>query len=711
MKETININDAKLKMKELNIIVYGTIRDIESHFFTSFLNIDIICSYFKEVYIIIFENDSTDKTREMLITWSKISIMNVKKHIILKNDLEKIYPLRAHRLAYCRNYILNYIFDNNLHHTYDYAIHCDLDERFWGVDFQSIANCFQYDLESWDVMTCVNKNRKYYDFWALRCDTSWFNINIFSCAANNIDYNTKVESFENLLKNTNGLISTTSSFNGLGIYKLQSIIYCRYNADYKCNICNNKNRGCWEDNDHIGLHKQMINYNYKIFINNKMFIQTKPEKCKSYNMFIKDIYNINNIGKNVLSYILMNNLANKSGKWLIINTKDCEIANKITNYYTNTLYAINDNTSEINTTYLNKNITTINTENYTNIYEKINIVYKNSSEYISFIYIDCSSYQTTKMILNNVYNKIQNGCIIIFDKLVNYKNFMMEALKAFYEFTSEYEIVFEWLMLNGVISENNMDSHDNKQVAIKITKNKYFNYLFTDINYLSEEYDSFDWIYYTNKNSDLMHIKTKEEAYLHWLNYGKYEGRILEPINMQEQSLEEEDIIVEDFDWKIYIEINSDLKQVGINNKKDALIHWKNHGIKEGRKYKIDWCQYIKQYNLISLKIDNKMDAIKHWLDNDKPEIHANINYDNELFDWVFYIKTYPDLLHIKNKNEALNHWIHFGKSEGRIPHNFNWINYLLANPDLVKSGINIENAALEHWLKIGKRENRKISL
>ena len=597
-----------------------------------------------------------------------------------------------------------------MYHLYSYAIHCDLDERFWGVDFESLANCFQYDLKMWDAMTCVNKYRSYYDFWALRCDKSWFNINIFSCAAKNIDYNTKIHSFESLLKNTNGLIPTISSFNGLGIYKLNSIIFCRYNADYVCNICNNKNQGCLEDNDHIGLHKQMINNNCKIFINNQMFIQTKPEKCKSYENFIKDMYKINNIEKNILSYILMSELANKSGKWLIINIRNGEKANKISNYC-NKLYAINDNNSELDITFLNKNIQTINISDYQNIYEKINLDLKNS-EYISFIYINCDSYQTTKVFLNNLYNKINDGCIIIFTKIMNYPNFMIGALKAFYEFISEYEIEFEWFIKNGNIKiQGLMDNNDDKEVAIKIKQNKHFNQILSRIDYLSKDYKSFDWIFYTNNYSDLIKCKTKEEAYLHWINYGKFEGRIIsnEKYNIIEPEPEIESD--EDFDWKIYLEINNDLKNNGIHTKKEAYRHWKNHGINEGRICKIDWCKYIKDYNLVTLQIDNKMAAVQHWINNGKPQIDININNEDELFDWQFYVKVNSDLGHIKNKIDALNHWIHFGKAEGRLSYNFNWISYLLSNPDLVKLGINTESSATEHWLKVGKRENQQITI
>ena len=50
-----------------------------------------------------------------------------------------------------------------------------------------------------------------------------------------------------------------------------------------------------------------------------------------------------------------------------------------------------------------------------------------------------------------------------------------------------------------------------------------------------------------------------------------------------------------------------------------------------------------------------------------------------------------------------------FGKKEGRKGHNFNWTNYLLANSDLVKVGIDNEIAATKHWIYNGRLENRKI--
>ena len=243
MKESIDFFKAKEIMKNINIIIYGTVRDIEEYFTQSFTNIDILATLFNKALVIIFENDSSDKTRNILKAWSSSNKSSkVSKHIILEDKLIKEIPLRATRLAYCRNKILDYIFQNNYDKEYSYAIHCDLDNRFWSIDFNSICNSFQYPLDSWDAMTCVNKNKKYYDYWALRVNNCWFNKNIFSCEANwpETNFETKTHEFLDILNKTSNLLKCNSSFNGLGIYKLNSLKNCRYNSTFHCSKCNSK---------------------------------------------------------------------------------------------------------------------------------------------------------------------------------------------------------------------------------------------------------------------------------------------------------------------------------------------------------------------------------------------------------------------------------------------------------------------------------------
>jgi hypothetical protein len=86
---------------------------------------------------------------------------------------------------------------------------------------------------------------------------------------------------------------------------------------------------------------------------------------------------------------------------------------------------------------------------------------------------------------------------------------------------------------------------------------------------------NFDWKSYIEINNDLSHIKTEREAWEHWINFGKNEGR---------NTIDTDFIKFSNFDWKYYIENNSDLNH--IKTKEDAWEHWFNYGKNENRLFK-----------------------------------------------------------------------------------------------------------------------------
>jgi len=69
---------------------------------------------------------------------------------------------------------------------------------------------------------------------------------------------------------------------------------------------------------------------------------------------------------------------------------------------------------------------------------------------ISFIHIDCDIYSSTKYIFDTLAKYIDNGCIIVFDELLNYDGFEEGELLAFYEFVQKNNVKFEWIGLNGL---------------------------------------------------------------------------------------------------------------------------------------------------------------------------------------------------------------------------------------------------------------------
>ena len=97
MKNNYNINSIKEYVKTKNVVFYGTIRDIENDFLSSFINLELLATLFNKTYFIILENDSIDNTHKLLEAWSQINPLT--KKVIWKHNLNQYFPLRATRLA------------------------------------------------------------------------------------------------------------------------------------------------------------------------------------------------------------------------------------------------------------------------------------------------------------------------------------------------------------------------------------------------------------------------------------------------------------------------------------------------------------------------------------------------------------------------------------------------------------------------------------
>jgi hypothetical protein len=93
----------------------------------------------------------------------------------------------------------------------------------------------------------------------------------------------------------------------------------------------------------------------------------------------------------------------------------------------------------------------------------------------------------------------------------------------------------------------------------------------------------FQWEFYLYKYNDLQinGLLYEEDAYQHWINYGKKELRIFCDIPIL-------------FDWRKYLEYNDDLKN--ILNEDDAWKHYLYFGCKERRM--IQHSSYLRIYGI-----------------------------------------------------------------------------------------------------------------
>ena len=172
---------------------------------------------------------------------------------------------------------------------------------------------------------------------------------------------------------------------------------------------------------------------------------------------------------------------------------------------------------------------------------------------------------------------------------------------------------------------------------------------------LVKDYLNFDWKNYIDTYSDLKYIETKEDAWYHWINYGKHENRIINEVNIDK--LKE----FKEFDWEVYISLYEDLKD--IKTKQEAWNHWIDHGKNENR-----LCENIFLFE------------------------------DYENFDWETYINNYEDLEYITSKEEAWIHFINYGFNESRKMSDINEIQF-----DEYKQIIEDENTCEEVDFSLNK--------
>jgi hypothetical protein len=222
----------------------------------------------------------------------------------------------------------------------------------------------------------------------------------------------------------------------------------------------------------------------EIFIqNNEGFIRSisnvvkKTDHCNMDNFlekltnFIKNIniYHYSELKRipilyeKALNYVFEKKMVEDSGLWLEFGVFNGGTLNRISKYTSNLVFGFDsfeglnnewDRIEMNGVTYpkgafslggnmpkMNENVVLIKGWFSDTLPEFMN----NHDEKIMFMHIDSDIYESAVDILNCTKRKIANGCIIVFDELVGYKNFENNEWKALWEFVTNNNITFEWI--------------------------------------------------------------------------------------------------------------------------------------------------------------------------------------------------------------------------------------------------------------------------
>lgn len=210
-----------LQAAQEKIIICGICRNVDHALSWMKKNVEDLGSHFDDYRVVIYENNSTDRTVQMLNDWTQ---ENAK--VLFKSEhLDHFSAARTENIANARNSLLTFIKELSLDDykilvMADFDFHCD-----WPIEemLKSIACPME-----WDAI-CANglyslSEPFYWDRYAFRCqecpygpevlgDSWWWN-DIY----NRIYFD----------MNSDEYVPVFSAFGGLTIYKTEAVLQCSY---------------------------------------------------------------------------------------------------------------------------------------------------------------------------------------------------------------------------------------------------------------------------------------------------------------------------------------------------------------------------------------------------------------------------------------------------------------------------------------------------
>ena len=252
-EERVNIGLKKINTQ--SIIFTGLAYNLESTLQTTINRLHYIGSHFKDYKIVIYENNSTDKTKDILNS-------NIGPNFIFKSEnIPNITSARASgrhslkRYQLMAKYRTEYqMLISEITDPFDQVLVLDMDIRC-GMSLEGIAHSYSFD--SWDMIACNGISiltNKYYDFLAFKDEDG-----------NRINHHKPEESpsISGLFsknyrfKKGDSILSVRSAFGGAAIYQKDAFLAGTY-AGTDC--------------EHICFHESLVEKGYSNLFSNPSFM-------------------------------------------------------------------------------------------------------------------------------------------------------------------------------------------------------------------------------------------------------------------------------------------------------------------------------------------------------------------------------------------------------------------------------------------------------
>jgi len=272
-----------MNLKDLKVVFAGCARNC-SNFLPKVLdNIEFYSSFFSESYMIIVENGSTDKTKEILK-----NNQNKKNFFLFEDDLNKL-PYRGQRLEKARNLIIETIKKNTNLISCDLFIMLDLDDiGTYRIEKKNILDSVKF-LFSKEKIAAVFANQlgTYYDMWTLRdqkyCKNDfWAEVLQFLMKNKNANEKILKSNFEEAKKNiidkktysfekNHPPIQVDSAFGGFGIYKMKNVLnnVNKYKGTQSIKVISKdekKTQLKYQKCEHVNFNQGLVEQNLNLYI-------------------------------------------------------------------------------------------------------------------------------------------------------------------------------------------------------------------------------------------------------------------------------------------------------------------------------------------------------------------------------------------------------------------------------------------------------------
>ena len=225
-----------MNLKDLKVVFAGCARNCSNFLPKVLENIEFYSSFFSESYIVIVENGSTDRTKEILKDNKN------KKNIFLFEDHLNKLPYRGQRLEKARNLIIETIKKNKNLFSCDLFIMLDLDDiGTYRIEEKNILDSIKFLFSKEEIGgVFANQLGTYYDMWTLRdqkyCKNDFW-VEVLQFLINNKNSKDKISktNIEEVKKNiidkktysfekNHAPIKVESAFGGFGIYKMKYVL-------------------------------------------------------------------------------------------------------------------------------------------------------------------------------------------------------------------------------------------------------------------------------------------------------------------------------------------------------------------------------------------------------------------------------------------------------------------------------------------------------